>query len=567
MKSRRSHRSLFALAGRVASLALATATVTRAQVEPVPLGEVLPEAAIVDHVLRDLDGDGRVELVLASRDGRIEVWGLGRDGALGQLGEPLALADPDHSLLALADLLGEGALQLAVLGRRGAQAFRFRPGAGFAGDPVALTTEPALAVRAGAPTFSPFVQDVNADGRDDLLIPRGESCELWLRVAGSGDDNPLFQRGQVLPLRVELERAVRGDLLSSNLRNRVKIPTLDVADCNGDGRPDLRVEEGNTRSFFLQRADGRFAAEPIAVDLGMFRDTTPKADVELGETVVLGDEARIQSGDLDADGIDDHVIAHRRKLWTFLSSDAGPQFTKATTRMVAEDISGLLLLHLDEDDREDLLILKIELPSAADLLIGFVSSIDIEITVLGYLTETGGSFADRARWRRNLTLRIPSITRMMSEADDLMERFMDVLGKFRWSALGDFDGDGSRDLALMSEDETSIELWRNPAQAEDLDRAGERWVRSLLFEDPDTVFDVDRVLQLIAQVFDVRTASMTGDREPDGSSPLPERPGRFLVDVLAGDWDGDGRDELLLVDDAEEAPGARQFHLFQWRNR
>ena len=41
------------------------------------------------------------------------------------------------------------------------------------------------------------------------------------------------------------------------------------------------------------------------------------------------------------------AIAHRRKVWSFLGSKAGPQFKQAKTRIVAEDISGLMLMELD----------------------------------------------------------------------------------------------------------------------------------------------------------------------------------------------------------------------------
>ena len=51
-----------------------------------------------------------------------------------------------------------------------------------------------------------------------------------------------------------------------------------------------------------------------------------------------------------------------------------------------------------DDDRQDLLIFKIELPTTAELVFGLVRSFDIEIRALGYPTQEDGTFATRARW-------------------------------------------------------------------------------------------------------------------------------------------------------------------------
>lgn len=513
----------------------------------------------------DLESDGRSEIVLAHDDGTVGILELDATSSLElRAGDPLRLARPAHSVLALVDLTDDGVRELVVLSSQGAAAHGVAEDGQFSSEPITLTTSGRLGFRVGAPMFVGFVQDVNADGLLDLVVPRGREYELWLRVPGDGA--PRYDLSQTLPVEFEHSMWSRSDALSEEMRNRIRIPRLDIEDLNGDGRPDLRVSEGSRRLFFLQGEDDRFADEPITLDLSIFRDTTPEASVELGETIVLSDHPQFQSGDLDGDGIPDYVIAHRRKVWSFLASEKGPQFTDATTRMVAEDVSGMLLMHLDDDDREDLVVFKVDVPSAGQLVLGLVSSIDVEVTVLGYSTDPNGDFESRAERRRTLTLRAPSLLSILGQAEDLVGRFTEVLSKYRWSTIGDFDGDGERDLTLIAEDGRSVELWVSPKGGQRPGRATQRWLRELLFEDPNTVFDIDRLLQLAAQAFDTRTSAMTGQRPPDARGTLPARPGRYVVALEAADLDGDGRDEVILVDDDEQSPGQLGIVVLRWSN-
>ena len=56
----------------------------------------------------------------------------------------------------------------------------------------------------------------------------------------------------------------------------------------------------------------------------------------------------------------------------------------------------------------------------------------------------------------------------------------------------------------------------------------------------------------------------TGTYAADARGTLPERQGRYIVDLRAADLDGDGRAELVLVDDDEQAPGQLAFIVLRW---
>jgi len=542
----------------LAGLALATALAPPlAGGDDETRGALLVEHRLSEHRFADVDGDGdgASELVTVSARGEVRTWSFDAPSArFVPAGDALLLTEPEHTALSIADVLPDAGLELCVLDRRGAFAHPWSS-AGWRDEPTPLTRTGRLSVRLGRPTFAPFTTDVNADGALDLVVPAVETCQLFLRAG----PEPTYELAQTLPLRLVHERETTPRHLASELRSSLRIQGLDIADLNGDGRPDLRVREGRVRRYHLQDTSGRFSSDPIRVDLGTFRDTTPRADVQPGETLVVSDEPQLSTGDLNGDGIPDYVVAHRRKVWSFLAGADGPQFEESSIRLVAEGVSALLLVDLNDDGRDDLLVFKLDVPSTAELILGVVRSIDAPLRVLGYPTAPDGTFETRARWKSELVVRIPSLLRLLREAEDIVERFREVVRKFRWSATGDFDGDGAEDLALFSEDESSVELWLRPPDPGE--RFGAGWLRGLLFEEDDTTFDVERVLKLAAEVFDGRTSELTSERAADARVALERSADEYLIDVSAPDLTGDGKAELVLVESDADGCGRRRFSV------
>src|SRR5262249_32908587 len=163
-------------------------------------------------------------------------------------------------------------------------------------------------------------------------------------------------------------------------------------------------------------------AQPdVRVDLSIFRDTTPEATVRMGRTVAGGDEQRMESRDLDGDGIPDYVIAHRRKVWVFLGTKEGPQFTKPSqTLLVADDVTALLLLRLDKDPLPDLFLVRVEMPTLVTILRGLFAEFDVDVAALGYANVGEGKFEAKPRWKGEVALRVPALIGLIKNANALL---------------------------------------------------------------------------------------------------------------------------------------------------
>ncbi|HZN39891.1 MAG TPA: VCBS repeat-containing protein [Planctomycetota bacterium] len=528
------------------------------------LARLEPKSEVVIEFLADTDGDGRAELVLVAADGQLDRHGLrAQNGgsAFAPMGT-LRLRDPAHSLLACRDIGPAPGLELVVADSRGTVWLPW-PDANGTPEPRSLARAARFLLRIDRPLEAPFVQDLDHDGRLDLLLPTLQGCTPFLQQQPADGATGLEFRALAplsLPVQVNLD-ASNGTLDDEHQMSLV-IPQVETVDLNGDGRPDLLTHDGDKYGFHLQRASGGFGP-PIEVDVMQFRDSTPSAVMAPGSTLVLGDKPMLQRGDVDGDGIPDFVIAHRRKVWTLLATTAGPQFTKARTQAVADDVSGMFLIDLDEDRRADLLSFQVQLPGIGSLLLGLVQSIDIDIKAVGYRSE-GGAFANIPAWRRTVTLRIPPLLSLLSKQEEIVQRFLGILSKARQSVRGAFVSQTANDVALVSTDGALLELFPMTEAPTLGSAAGRRKLRDLLFDDPDPVFDIDRVFGLISGLLDQRAASLTGDAKSVASIQLRDRAAWRLLKLLAANLDGTRSDEVVAVYENVATPALRAYDVLTW---
>jgi hypothetical protein len=498
----------------------------------------------------DVDKDGRDDLLVVGAAGEVRVWR--RDEATKRLGEKpvgtLVLRHAERTLLAVADLYGDGrAPQLVEMTKDGVFAHQVEAGGAYARAGDAVAPRAKFPLRVGRPTFTAIARDVDGDKRADLVVPLGEACELWLN-GGVDKSSGLPSFGKAATIHVELKRevAVRADALSDVLESSFRAPDLSIADVNGDGRRDLLVEDGDKRAWHLQRTDGSFPVEPDStLNLDDFKDTTPAATVELGRTLAGGDSTRLETRDLDADGVPDYVIAHRRKVWVFRGGQAAPDFRRKADQMLrtADDVTALLLVRLDDDALPDLLLLRVQAPTVATLLRGLVAEWGIDVAALGYRNSGGASFEPTPQWRGAVDVRLPAILQVLRRPEALIAQFEGAARKFRPVVPGDFDGDERADVALIDAQGDRVDVFVDAGRGGD---DGERAIGDVFFGDAKKTWDLSEILRWVGDVAERQASRRTGGAPPWASWELRPEAEFTRAGVFAGDLDGDKRAELVL---------------------
>jgi hypothetical protein len=512
---------------------------------------------LADARVADLDGDGAADVVAVGEDGAVRVF-PGRRGT-GLADKPaggFTLADPRRCLLDLvAPAGGKGPLWLAVLSPAGLFLHDPAPGGGFAAEGRRVALRLRFDVRLGAPRFARLFRDLDGDGRPDLVVPGLDRAEVFRNRTTGEDGLPVLARAAVVPLSPDHERRTAGFALTDRYEESVKIPFPRFADANGDGRLDLLVTRGDRYETFLQKPDGSFPEAPDSVlDLSIFVDTTPEAELRPGRVLAGTSDARVESADLDGDGRQDHVVSHRRKLWVFFGGPEGADFANpAAVLKVAEDVSAMLLVRLDDDPLPDLLLLRLEVPSVAAFVAGLFTSLTVEISASGYRNQGGRTFEKTPGLRGRARIEIPEMLGILRDPEKLFTRFEEAVSRFRPVVEGDFDGDGRPDVALVAVDGSRLDVWSGaPAGAGPApDPLG---LREVFFSGGDETWPLDRILDWLAGLGDRRTTARTGGRSPDTTLPLPD-PERFpRLAEMAADVDADGRTEVLLfLSDGDDA--------------
>lgn len=237
---------------------------------PAPASPVRIEVDPHPHTVAaaDLNGDGRADLLVDHRSagGLLPLYGTEEAGF--EPGEVVALGGDPYRDVVVADLDGDGVLDLATPNERTVGVRLGRAGDGF-GELRELD----------ASRVAPYglaTGDVNGDGVPDLAASSGEGGEGVAVLLGDGS-------GGFRPATGSPYLATRG------------FSAIEVADLDGDGRDDLAVtgwDAGEVAILYGRDLDGDDGREPAV------------RRVEVGEG-----PWSVSAADFDADGRHDLAVA------------------------------------------------------------------------------------------------------------------------------------------------------------------------------------------------------------------------------------------------------------------
>lgn len=400
------------------------------------------EGRINRVLLRDIDGDGRCDLVVQHTStlsphpylDRIFSFYLQSAGAYNDTADHRLTANEDEILFDIGDLEGDGLQEIVFLKHDGVYMRRFVNGSFLSEEVLILAGSVFAAPDVERVRFYPFLRDINGDGRREILIIQPTEIHLY----GAVGRIPSYHRLKRLYIASEYTFTDEDELLYI-----LHLPELHQEDFNGDGYPDLLIHMSGRLDIFLQYPrNPEMTGGLVPPDL-RYRFGTQNVSTSFFDPLAPS-ASFIEIGDLNGDHRAD-VLYSKASRGSFTSGISQiqiylnqnnriphlPDQVITTENVGAEHLTA----DIDGDGRLDMATLtySIGLAQAVKFLLFRKASFSLQF----YRMRSDGTYPkrpdDRITFSRKMRIR------------DLLR------SPFCQSLEGDFNGDGIHDLLLATE--------------------------------------------------------------------------------------------------------------------
>ncbi len=300
-------------------------------------------------------------------------------------------------------------------------------------------------------TKKDFIQDVNKDGLDDILLPDFEQTNIWL---SSENGQGYFYQHLAINSQAELSR---GGVSFTPI-------TLFFADFNLDTRQDIAWITKGSINYFSQTEEGKFSSEQKNLNLaetiyGLHWWQIRESDGENLDQSNLTHRVVEEIKDVNGDGLVDVIVRYTQSSgvldkvnnyeFYFGSSNQNKllEFSKTPNTVIEAEgtLTGLKIIDVNKDNKFEVLLSSFEL--SISNIIGALLAGGIDQNVLLFALNDDNSYEDDALISKEVELNF-SLSSGQSGQPIVL--------------LSDVNGDELQDLILSTgEDKLSIYLGKN----------------------------------------------------------------------------------------------------------